>query len=134
MSEDGPQGWYDEETGQWDKERPDPPVDPQDRAPEGEKGHIVDVDLGARVFSEPVDRLTGLCAEMTEPLDREENGDVKAIVFLQDGERSGIVMHGYEDQVEGMADLFVHMKAIFQGMGRDLTFVGIPENAEGLDG
>jgi hypothetical protein len=69
---------------------------------------------------------------MTTPLERPENDDVRAIVFLNDHERGGIQMHGYEDTNEGMADLFVHMKAVFQSMGGDLDFVGIPESPEGL--
>jgi len=80
----------------------------------------------------PVDRLTGLCAEMTTPLERDENDDVKAIVFLHDAERGGIVLHGYDDEVEAMAELFVHMKAVFRSVGKDLDFIGIPDSPEGL--
>jgi len=80
----------------------------------------------------PVDRLTELCAEMTTPLDKSENDDVKAIVFLNDGERGGIQLHGYDSQAEAMAELFLHMKAVFQSMGKDLSFIGVPDSPEGL--
>ena len=80
----------------------------------------------------PVDRLTGLCAEMTVPLDRPENEDVKAIVFLHDPTRGGIVLHGYDDEVEAMAELFVHVKAVFNSIGKDIDFIGVPESPEGL--
>lgn len=94
-------------------------------------------DLDARIVDEPQDRLTELCAEMISALDRPENADVKAIVFLSDDERGGIAMQGYDDTSEGLADLFVHVKAIFQSMGTDLDFIGVPQvpdSPEGLDG
>jgi hypothetical protein len=82
---------------------------------------------------EPFDRLTHLSVEMTVPLETPENKDVRAIVFLSDEYRSGIQLHGYDDPAEAMAELFVHMKAIFQSMGKDLDFVGIPDSPEGLN-
>ena len=84
------------------------------------------------VSREPTDRLTRLCAEMTEPCDRPENADVKAIVFLSDEHRGGIQMHGYDDQTQGMVDLFLHLQVMFRSVGKDLQFVGIPESPEGL--
>lgn len=73
---------------------------------------------------QPYDRLTRLTEEMTDAIDRPENADLKCIIFLtgDDGEggyRGGIQMFGYEDTASGMADLMVHMKAIFQAMGKD---------------
>jgi hypothetical protein len=80
----------------------------------------------------PVDRLTHLCAEMTVPCERPENADIKAIVFLNDRQRGGIVLHGYDSEAEAMAELFVHMKAVFNSIGKDLEFIGIPDSPEGL--
>jgi hypothetical protein len=91
------------------------------------------IDMEPVQSDEPIDRLTRMCAEMTVPLERPENDDVKAIVFLNDAKRGGIQMHGYEDTNEGMADLFVHMQAVFQSMGADLQFIGVPESPEGLN-
>lgn len=85
------------------------------------------------VSGEPFDRLPHLSAEMTEPLDRPENADVKAIIFLGDEEKGGIQLHGYEDQIEAMVDLFVHMKAIFASMGTELVLIGVPESPQGLE-
>lgn len=82
---------------------------------------------------EPFDRLTRLTVEMTAPLETPENADVQAIVFLHDGERSGIQIHGYEDQNDAMVDLFVHMKAMFRSVGKDLDFIGVPESPKGID-
>jgi hypothetical protein len=80
----------------------------------------------------PVDRLTKLCDEMTTVLHEPENDDVKAIVFLHDPNRGGIVLHGYDSEVEAMAELFLHIKAVFNSIGKDIDFVGIPDSPEGL--
>jgi hypothetical protein len=82
---------------------------------------------------QPIDRLTKLCAEMTPVLDRPENADVRAIVFLNDEKHGGIQMHGYEDTSTAIAELFVHMRAIFHSMGKELEFVAVPESPQGLD-
>ena len=74
------------------------------------------------------DRLTRLADQMFSALrEQDEYGeDVKCMVFLNDGKRSGIGMHGYtteEDDSEAMADLLIHLRAIFQANGKDLMFV-----------
>lgn len=70
---------------------------------------------------EPHDRLTRLCAAMTDALDAHpERGDEKCIVFLQDSERGGIQLHGYQDDTDAMVDLFLHLRAIFRANGKDL--------------
>lgn len=81
---------------------------------------------------EPMDRLTGLCAEMTTVLDEPENADVRAIIFLDTNTRGGIQIHGWEDDLDAMAHLFIHMQAVFRANGRDIDFVGIPDSPEGL--
>jgi hypothetical protein len=82
---------------------------------------------------QPFDRLTYLSAEMTGPLERPENEDVKAIVFLQDGQRGGIQIHGYDDDIQAMADLFAHLKAVFASIGKDLQLIAIPDSPQGLE-
>jgi hypothetical protein len=93
-----------------------------------------DDDDYVRVSDQPHDRLTRLCVRMTEPLDETENDDVKAIVFLNDTESGGIQIHGYDDAAEAMTDLFIHMRAIFRSMGKDLSFIPVPDSPEGLSG
>jgi hypothetical protein len=78
--------------------------------------------------STPRDRLTRLCKEMTTVLDKPENSDVRAIVMLNTDERGGIQLHGYEDQTKAMAEMFIHLQAIFRSVGKELTFIGIPES------
>lgn len=81
-------------------------------------------DRPIRTEGEPHDRLTRLCAAMTDALDAHpERGDERCIVFLQDAERGGLQLHGYEDDTEAMADLFMHLRAIFRASGKDLMFV-----------
>jgi hypothetical protein len=86
----------------------------------------------AHMSSEPTDRLTRLCAAMTDALESHpERGDEKCIVFLQDGSIGGLQLHGYEDAHEAIIDLFLHLKALFQSQGKDLGFMafgGEPES------
>lgn len=80
-----------------------------------------------RTEGEPHDRLTRLCAAMTDTLEAHpERGDEKCIVFLQDSERGGFQLHGYEDDTEAIADLFLHLKALFEANGRTLMFAPMP--------
>jgi hypothetical protein len=92
-----------------------------------------------RRSSEPVDRLTEFCARMTEALDaavHEEEYQAnlwgqpvptppKCVVFLQDGEKGGLQMHGYEDDAEALSDVFRHLRAIFRANGSDLLLGGL---------
>lgn len=78
-----------------------------------------------RVSNTPIDRLTGLCARMTEVLEEPGNEDVKAIVFLQDGEHGGIQTEGYDNQMDAMVDLFVHLRAMLRSVGKDVTIIGL---------
>lgn len=80
----------------------------------------------------PHDRLTYLCDEMTKPLEREENADVKGIVLLDDGTHGGIVLHGYTDMESAIVDLFVHMRGLFEANGKRLEIFAMPNSAEGL--
>jgi hypothetical protein len=87
-----------------------------------------------RRTTEPHDRLTRICDSMTKQFDlhpEHRTGD-KCIVFLDDGHRGGINIHGYDDDLEAIVDLFIHLKAMFQATGRDLDFIAIPDNASGL--
>jgi hypothetical protein len=81
-----------------------------------------------RSEGEPVDRLTRICAVMTDAFEGhpEHADDDRCIVFLDDGDRGGIVIHGYDDYTEALADLIMHLRAIFEANGKtlDLMFMG----------
>jgi acyl CoA:acetate/3-ketoacid CoA transferase len=81
---------------------------------------------------EPTDRLTRLAAGITAGLESEENADVRAIIMLDDGNLGGIMMHGYDDGIEAMTDLLIHMRAIFKAYGKDIELITIPDSPEGL--
>jgi hypothetical protein len=73
---------------------------------------------------EPNDRLTRLCAAMTDALDAHpERADEKCVVFLQDAERGGLQLYGYEDDTEAMVDLLTHLKAIFESSGLEFHII-----------
>lgn len=77
----------------------------------------------------PHDRLTRLCAVMTDALeaDPEFQGE-KAIVFIDsdvDGV-GGLVLHGYDDDTDALAAIFMHLQAIFKANGKDLMFAPLP--------
>lgn len=74
-----------------------------------------------RTEGEPHDRLTRLCAAMTDTLDAHpERGNEKCIVFLNDDDRGGLQLHGYERDTDAIADLLIHLRAIFRVNGKDL--------------
>lgn len=83
-----------------------------------------------RTEGEPHDRLTRLCDAMTRTLEAHpeyQEGD-KCVVFLDsDVDRAGgLVMHGYDSDSEALADLFMHLRPIFEVNGRHLLFVPLP--------
>lgn len=74
-----------------------------------------------RTEGEPHDKLTRLCAAMTDALDAHPEAEgVKCIVFLDDEKRGGLEIHGYDDDMEAMVNLFMHMKAVFAVNGKQL--------------
>lgn len=70
----------------------------------------------------PTDRLTRMCAAMTEAFDahpEHRDGD-KCIVFLDDGDHGGLQLHDYDDDTDAIVDLFLHLRALFAANGRTL--------------
>jgi len=70
----------------------------------------------------PMDRLTRIGNRLIEDfLEDEELTDAdKLIVMIDDADRGGIAMHGWEDDKEALAALFMHLRAIFRVNGKDL--------------
>ena len=81
-----------------------------------------------RTEDRPHDRLTRMCDAMVETMDlhpERQEGD-RAIVMLTCDESSGIVLHGYQDDSEAVAELFVHLAALFfEANGKRLMVVPI---------
>jgi hypothetical protein len=90
-----------------------------------------------RRSEQPQDRLTRICDVMTDALhDHPEfrEGD-KCMVFMDDGESAGLVMDGYDDDSQALADLFQHMQAIMKANGKKLDIIFLDEDGVGrIDG
>ena len=80
--------------------------------------------------TEPHDRLTRLCAAMTDTLHSQPEYDdkVKCIVFLDDGDRGGLQLDNYTDDTDAIVDLMIHLKAIFNANGKELMLVPMGTN------
>jgi hypothetical protein len=78
-----------------------------------------------RTEGEPHDRLTRLTAVMTDALEADPEGSesTKCVIFLRDGNRAGVQLHGYESDIEAMADVFVHLVGVFEANGKQLKIV-----------
>ena len=88
-----------------------------------------------RTEGEPHDRLTRICDRMTATFDMhpELHPSDKCMVFLDDGERGGLVLHGYDDDTEAMVNLLMHLRAMFRANGKDLEIITLPNDVGGLD-
>lgn len=64
-----------------------------------------------RSEGKPVDRLTHV----------EHRAEDKCIVFLDDGDRGGLQLHGYDSDNEAMVDLLVHLRALFKANGKQFA-------------
>jgi hypothetical protein len=77
------------------------------------------------LLADELDKRRVEAAERAHDFERQardwpERGDEKCIVFLQDGERGGLQLHGYEEDADAIGDLFVHLRALFEANGMDL--------------
>jgi hypothetical protein len=75
-----------------------------------------------RTEGEPHDRLTRIADRVAASASAhvEYEGD-KVIVFLNDGERGGIGLFGYDNDMDAFMDLFVHMRAIMRANGKEMV-------------
>lgn len=84
------------------------------------------------VSGEPHDRLTAMADRLTDAFDADsehEEGD-KCIIFLDDGKRAGLCIHGYEKTQDALVDLLGHLTAMFQSMGMRLDVMAL--DADGV--
>jgi hypothetical protein len=78
-----------------------------------------------RSDDQPVNRLTRIGDRMTDALQADpeyQDGD-KAIVMLNHGAGGGITLAGYDDDTSAMADLLIHLKAIFEANGKKFVIM-----------
>lgn len=85
---------------------------------------------------QPHDRLTRLAGTMSDALKQDaeyRDGEDKAIICLNDSERGGICLHGYNDADEArdaLVDLLFNIQASLQAHGVDMRIVPV-NRAEG---
>jgi hypothetical protein len=96
-------------------------------------------DLKPERHTEPPDtRLGNIAAWLFELLDAKEGiDDVKAIIFLNDRENAGMVLWNYargdseeeldDANISAVADIFVHLQAVFQLQGKELVLIPMPK-------
>lgn len=91
------------------------------------------LDKATRSEGEPHDRLTRICDAMSATMDAhpEVHENDKAMIFIDDGKRGGIVLHGYESDVDALADLLTHLEAIFKANGMEMHLMSIPDVHQG---
>jgi hypothetical protein len=76
---------------------------------------------------EPQDRLTRMANAVLSAAEAHPEwraGD-KVIAFLNDRERGGIAIGGYDDDLDALVDLFLHLRAMFAAHGKELSLVGL---------
>jgi hypothetical protein len=81
-------------------------------------------DVDVQRSRDPMDRMTRLCDAMVTALTEHPEypaGKVQAIVFIQGDGRGGIELHNYDDDVEAIENLIIHLKALFKANGMTLA-------------
>jgi hypothetical protein len=80
-----------------------------------------------RTEGEPHDRLTRLCAAMTDELqvNPDYTSEIKCVVFLVDGKQVGLQLFNYDDDLDAAVDLLFHLRAIFEANGKTLMLVPV---------
>lgn len=85
---------------------------------------------------EPVDRLTRLCAAMTEAMEAHaEYRDGDRVVILLTGvddEHGGMVAAGYDDNATMVADLLAHTQAVAMAVGLGMDVLTMPDDVSGI--
>jgi hypothetical protein len=75
---------------------------------------------------EPHDRLTRLCQRVLELLEAEPEYDgERCVIFISGEGNGGLMMHGYENDSEAVADVLIHLKAIMAANGRQMIIAPI---------
>lgn len=81
-----------------------------------------------RSEGEPHDRPTRLLNAALEAVKAHpEYTDEKLMLFLDSDEHGmgALVIDGYDDDAEAIANLFMHMRAIFRTQGKDMKLIEI---------
>jgi hypothetical protein len=77
----------------------------------------------------PHSRLTYICDMLLGKFEgdpRTKTTD-RICIFITGEETSGLVLGGYEDDLDAMTDLLIHMKKVFEANGKNLMILPINE-------
>jgi len=90
----------------------------------------------ARSTGVPHDRLTRIGNDILTNLENhpESLPDDKCIVMMHNGIHGGIALHGYDDETHAVADMLVHLQAIFEAVGKELQIIAMPDDISGMEG
>lgn len=76
-----------------------------------------------RTEGEPHNRITRLCDAATKAIEAHPEYDGEKLILFMDGkDGGGLVMNGYDDDLEALVNLMVHLSAIFKANGKELIF------------
>lgn len=84
----------------------------------------------------PFNRLTGLCAVMTQALELAleaeigEQSPVRCVVFIEDDKGAGIEYVNYPETSEAIASMLTHITVMLRSAGIDMRIVGMPPGME----
>jgi hypothetical protein len=75
----------------------------------------------------PHDRLTWICDRLLSKFESDPHSKTsdRICIFITGDETSGLVLGGYEDDLEAMTDLLIHMKKVFEANGKNLMILPI---------
>ena len=78
----------------------------------------------------PHDRLTRMCdAALRAYEEHPEHGEQdRCIIFMDDGEEGGLVISGYDEDTEAMANLLRHLQAMFAASGMKLDLMSLDDD------
>lgn len=98
--------------------------------------HSSDEDSRPTRSEEPEDRLGRLAEAMSKALEAHpEYHDERAIVMLDSDSEMRRLTHvfGFDDDSEAVIEMFLHLRAIVRAGGRDIDFIGIPDDVSEID-
>jgi hypothetical protein len=75
---------------------------------------------------EPHNRQTRLADAALDVLKEHPDYEGEQLIVFLDGEKTGAIgIAGYDDELEPLVNLFMHLRSMFAAQGKELTLVGL---------
>lgn len=75
---------------------------------------------------EPHNRQTRLADAALDALKEHPDYEEERLIVFLDGEKTGAIgIAGYEDELEPLVNLFMHLRAMFAAQGKELALFGM---------